>query len=102
MDKYAWYSAYGTHPVGTKKPNGLGLHDMSGNVWEWVGDRYDAKYYKSSPKDNPKGPSSGEDRVLRGGCWDDASVTIRATSRLPAFLGDFIDINGFRLARSAE
>ena len=42
---------------------------MSGNVSEWVNDWYDSDYYKNSPKDNPKGPSSGSDKVLRGGSW---------------------------------
>jgi formylglycine-generating enzyme required for sulfatase activity len=72
LKDYAWYgenSGSKTHPVGQKKPNGLGLYDMSGNVWEWVQDWYDEDYYKNSPKDNPKGPSSGQHRVLRGGSW---------------------------------
>lgn len=70
IDSVAWYnknSGSKTHPVGQKKPNGLGIYDMSGNVWEWVNDWDDENYYKNSPKDNPKGPSSGSLRVLRGG-----------------------------------
>lgn len=57
----------GTHPVGTKAPNALGLYDMSGNVCEWVSDRYGA--YGSSAETDPQGPSQGDTRVYRGGSW---------------------------------
>ena len=60
----------GTHPVGQKNPNELGLFDMSGNVYEWINDWYDENYYSNSPSVNPQGPSSGTYRVLRGGSWD--------------------------------
>lgn len=101
IDSVAWYSSNSgskTHPVGQKQPNGLGIYDMSGNVWEWVQDWYDEKYYKNSPKNNPKGASSGEDRVLRGGSWIDGARNARSANRGWGNPVDRDDFNGFRVA----
>ena len=72
LDVVAWYdtnSGSSTRPVGLKKPNELGICDMTGNVWEWCNDRYDENYYQASPSNNPQGAGSGSDCVLRGGSW---------------------------------
>ncbi|MDD2855815.1 MAG: SUMF1/EgtB/PvdO family nonheme iron enzyme, partial [Desulfuromonadaceae bacterium] len=69
IDNFAWYlsnSGNSTHAVGQKQPNGLGLYDMSGNVWQWVGDWFNKGYYRTSPIANPVGPESGTKRVFRG------------------------------------
>ncbi len=82
--KYAWHadnSGGVNHRVGAKAPNGLGLYDMSGNVWEMTGDWYDARYYSISPRDNPSGPAAGHDHVLRGGCRSTRVPNHRTTRR---------------------
>jgi formylglycine-generating enzyme required for sulfatase activity len=76
VDNVAWHqgnSGRRTHDVGTKRPNELGIYDMSGNVWELCSDWFDAKYYIGSPSENPQGPASGQYRVMRGGSWSNSS-----------------------------
>ena len=102
LGDYAWYlenSRVTTHPVKTKLPNFLGLYDMTGNVSEWVSDWYGKDYYRNSPKDNPKGPGSGEYRALRGVSWFNEPKSLRATNRGRSRPGlrDFLD--GFRIAQ---
>ncbi len=96
-------SGFSSHPVGQKAPNGLGLHDMSGNVEEWSQDWYDRDYYtreKSEPVKNPQGPNIGASRVVRGGSWFDVARRCRAAIRYGNAPGARDDNLGFRLARS--
>ena len=72
---------------------------MSGNVWEWVWDWYDSGYYGKSPRDNPTGPNSGTDRVLRGGGWGSVRI-MRAAGRGRDGPNYRSDSFGFRLVRT--
>ncbi len=84
IDEVAYYSNNqngGERVVGQKKPNELGLYDMSGNISEWCQDWRDDKYYESSPTQNPCGPQSGSYRVLRGGSWHHSPQYCRVSLR---------------------
>ena len=92
-----------TYNVGSKKPNELGLYDMSGHLWEWCWDWYDNDYYKDNIKENPKGPETGKSRVLRGGSWNNNASYLRVCNRKEAIQNDDHDWTiGFRVVRSAR
>jgi formylglycine-generating enzyme required for sulfatase activity len=105
LTDYAVYQQRGTESVGSKKPNSLGLYDMSGNVWEWVED-CGHDNYKEAPTDGSawleaNGGNCGQ-RVIRGGSWFNFPVGLRASDRD----GDFPDLRlnflGFRLVQDIE
>jgi formylglycine-generating enzyme required for sulfatase activity len=101
LGNIAWYSSNAgsqTHAVGGKFANGLGLHDMSGNVWEWCQDWYGP--YSSASVTNPTGPTTGTSRLLRGGGWGNNSLYCLASQRYGVTPG-FINYGfGFRVVRT--
>ncbi|MBU4054898.1 MAG: SUMF1/EgtB/PvdO family nonheme iron enzyme [Proteobacteria bacterium] len=100
INTVAWYEANSqsrTHPVGQKKPNGLGLYDMSGNVWEWCEDTFLADAYALEAKKNPLIKDPGPDRVIRGGSWNLDAWSARCTRRFNFPVDFFGPGLGFRL-----
>ena len=103
LGEYAWYvenSGIKTHPVGQKRPNAWGLYDTHGNAWEWCADWYAWDYYVSSPPDDPKGPSSGTSRVLRGGDCGSGAGLVRSAIRATSVPDNRDRTVGFRVARA--
>jgi formylglycine-generating enzyme required for sulfatase activity len=102
LDRIAWYdktSGNAAHPVGQLAPNGHGLYDTLGNVFEWCSDWFDGAYYKNSPARDPVGPTMGEYRALRGGSWNYDAWYARVSVR-DGFRPDVrYNVLGFRCVR---
>ncbi|ADH84883.1 formylglycine-generating enzyme family protein [Desulfurivibrio alkaliphilus] len=107
LPEYAWYSANSQgrpQPVGRKLPNGLGLHDMSGNVWEWCEDIWHPNYEGAPTDSSPRlgtaaGDREAERRVMRGGSWNFNALNARTTYRDWNDTGYRFFVIGLRLAR---
>jgi formylglycine-generating enzyme required for sulfatase activity len=89
----------GVAPVGRFDPNPYGLYDLSGNLWEWVTDRYDPAYYARGSRVNPLGPATGQTRLVRGGSWRNAEPWHRVAYRYGLAPDQRLVNVGFRCAR---
>ena len=103
LGDYAWFNKNPgeTHPVGRKRANAWGLHDMHGNVWEWCWDAHDSGHYakRIPPVIDPRGPSDATFRVVRGGFWGSLPRRARSADRGRGAAKAGYDNVGFRLAR---
>jgi len=110
LKEFAWFeknSGGRPHPVGQKKPNPLGLYDMVGNVWQWCNDFYSVDYYKQSPKVDPRGPETAQNKVVRGGAWRFSDDNCRSGYRYnesPGYADVCFgyDIYGFRCVKKVS
>ncbi|MBF0280239.1 MAG: formylglycine-generating enzyme family protein [SAR324 cluster bacterium] len=103
LPNVAWYSDNSenqAHEVKSKSPNSFNLYDMHGNVFEWVQDWYDSSYYSSSASNDPDGPDSGSNRVLRGGSYSSSSTEARSAYRKREQPASSDQQSGFRLCSS--
>jgi formylglycine-generating enzyme required for sulfatase activity len=102
MHQIAWFqkgNILGPIKVGGMEPNAWTLHDMIGNAWEWCSDWFDEEYYAKSPREDPKGPASGQFRVIRGGSYDSQGMILRVSYRAAVEPDQRNEQYGFRIVR---
>ena len=107
LGDYAWFdknSGGRPRPIGQKKPNPWGLYDICGNLWEWCNDFYKVDYYPESPPTDPRGPDTGQTKVVRGGSWKASAEMCCSAYRYnenPGYVDVCFgyDIYGFRCVR---
>jgi formylglycine-generating enzyme required for sulfatase activity len=105
VGEVAWYdknSGGQTHEVAQRPANAFRLFDVLGNVWQWVNDWYDGKFYGNSPSQNPSGPTSGSRRVLRGGSWGSDASYVRVSDRTGSYPGGWSSNVGLRCVREVD
>jgi formylglycine-generating enzyme required for sulfatase activity len=110
LSDYAWFDKNsGGHPqpVGLKRPNPWGLYDICGDIWQWCNDFYQVDYYEQAPLENPRGPETGDTRVVRGGSWKFSDDNCRSGYRYNESPGRAdvcfgYDVYGFRCVRKAS
>ncbi len=98
-DGFATTSPVGQYPLGSNQYNAM---DLAGNVWDWIWDWYDQDYYLKSPHENPMGPSSGREKVIRGGGWNSNNFELRVTNRDKADPEMSTSTIGFRCVQLAQ
>jgi formylglycine-generating enzyme required for sulfatase activity len=102
LDDIAWYNDNQDgeqHPVAQKDPNPWGFYDVLGHLMEWTRDWYAEDYYAGSPTTDPRGPATGEFKVLRGGEWGSLAVDLRVSKRSWASPDQYYYYFGFRCAK---
>ena len=94
-DGFIFTAPVGSFPLGESP---YGIQDMAGNVWEWLGDWYDPRYYQVSGGLDPMGPEQGEGRAVRGGSWRDGLDLVRSANRSSELPERRLSVLGFRVA----
>jgi formylglycine-generating enzyme required for sulfatase activity len=108
LQDYAWFAANSggqTQPVGKKRPNAWGFHDMHGNIWEWCADWFDPAFYEGASENDPLCATVATEKVFRGGCWALDPQYLRNAVRggnLPTYKSQYVGLRIVRELTDAE